>query len=99
MWCAFRSCLLAGAVALGCARASTMSVTPRAPGQRDIPQPIADHHMHLASSETVETLTPTPLPATGSELPDELNRLLRRRELTTAATPAFVADLYERRRN
>ena len=94
MWFASRLCLLAGAIALACGRTPTRSVTPRVAGPTEILQPMADHHMHLASVETVENLTPTPLPAAAAELPEELNRLLRRRESTTAASPAFVADLY-----
>lgn len=55
--------------------------------------PAADHHLHLVSPATAEVLTPTPKPPL-TEVPDELSRLLRARELSTGPTPQLVAELY-----
>src|SRR2546430_2550100 len=86
---------LAALAAAGCSHRSKPAASP-APAVREHGplEPLADHHLHLASPALAEILTPTPLPAVSSGVPEELDRLLRQRELKTAGTPRFVSDLY-----
>ncbi len=87
---------LAALAGAGCKHGSSMPAASPAPivAEHTPPRPLADHHLHLASPASVEVLTPTPLPAASSGVPEELERLLAQRELKTGATPQFVSDLY-----
>src|SRR5258706_4056021 len=87
---------LAALAGAGCKHGSSMPAASPAPivAEHTPPRPLADHHLHLASPASVEALTPAPLPAASSGVPEELERLLAQRELKTGATPQFVSDLY-----
>ena len=85
---------LAALTGAGCTHGSSLPAASPIVAEHSSPKPLADHHLHLASPASVEVLTPTPLPAVSSRMPEELERLLAQRELKTGATPQFVSDLY-----
>ena len=87
---------LAALAGAACSHGSSKPAATPAPAVREHSplKPLADHHLHLASPALAEILTPTALPAVPSGVPEELDRLLRQRELKTGATARFVSDLY-----